>query len=265
MALRFCFKGDAAQLRAAAIPIDETLIVTHADTARLRTAQLGAQPTHVARRALTRLSVAAMAFGLAALGSADGALDVLSSATAGAKPTAETVALVEAPPVIWAIDKDGDGVTDYYNPTHGAVRDVDAFGSGHFGASRDAGKREHEGVDYVIAPGAVVHSPISGEVARLGYAYRGEGGYRVVEIVNSETKVKARVLYVAPSVEIGDVVVAGQEIGTAQDLNARYPGITNHVHVELRDPQQQLMDASEELPAPAVMHAQRNLAGRRTM
>jgi peptidoglycan LD-endopeptidase LytH len=231
-------------------PFDETLIVTHADIARLRTAQPGAKPMHAAGRALTRLSVVALVLGLAVLGNAHGALDAFSSATAGAKPTAETAALVQAPPVIWAVDKDGDGVTDYYNPTHGAVRDVDAFGSGHFGASRDGGKREHEGVDYVIAPGAVVHAPISGEVARLGYAYRGEGGYRVVEIVNSETKVKARVLYVAPSVEVGDVVVAGQEIGTAQDLNARYPGITNHVHVELRDRQQQLIDATEELPAP---------------
>jgi peptidoglycan LD-endopeptidase LytH len=222
--------------------------VTHADIARQRTAQPGA--ARAAARALTRLSAAALVLGLAVLGNAHGALDVLSSAAADAKPTAETAALAPAPPVIWAVDKDGDGVTDYYNPTHGAVRGDDAFGSGHFGASRDAGKREHEGVDYVIPPGAAVHSPISGEVARLGYAYRGDGGYRVVEIVNSETKVKARVLYVAPSVEVGDVIVAGQEIGTAQDLNTRYPGITNHVHVELRDRQQQLIDASLELPAP---------------
>jgi peptidoglycan LD-endopeptidase LytH len=231
-------------------PSNETLIVTHADTARQRTAQLEAKPVRAVRRALTRLSVAAaLAFGFAVLGSADGAMPMFPSARE-AKPTAETMALPQAPPVIWAVDKDGDGVTDYYNPTHGAVRGNDTFGSGDFGASRDGGKREHEGVDYVIAPGAAVHAPISGEVARLGYAYRGEGGYRIVEIVNSETKIKARVLYVAPTVEVGDVVVAGQEIGAAQDLNARYPGITNHVHVELRDPQQRLIDAAEELPTP---------------
>ena len=235
--------------------------MTHADTARQRAAQLGAQPApRLFRRVLTRLSVAALAFGLVALGSADGALRVLSTdAAAAAKPTAETAALTQAPPMIWAVDEDGDGVTDYYNPTHGAMRGGDVFGSGDFGASRDGGKRRHEGVDYVIAPGAPVHSPIAGEVARLGYAYRGEGGYRIVEIVNSETKIKARVLYVAPSVEVGDVVVAGEEIGTAQDLNARYPGITNHVHVELRDPQQRLLDAAEELPTP-VMQAQRALS-----
>jgi peptidoglycan LD-endopeptidase LytH len=229
------------RLRAATTPIDETQIVTHAKTARQRTGQ----PARAMKRALMRLSAtAALTVGLTILGGADGAL-----MPGGAKP-AETAALSPAPPVIWAVDKDGDGVTDYYNPTHGAVRAYDAFGSGQFGAVRDAGKRRHEGVDYVAAPGAAVHAPISGEVARLGYAYGGEGGYRVVEIVNSETKMKARVFYVAPTVEVGDVVVAGQQIGTAQDLNARYPGITNHVHVELRDPQQRVMDASQELPAP---------------
>ena len=72
-------------------PTDETLIVTHARTARLRTAQLEAQPTRVVRRVLTRLSVAAMAFGLAALGSADGAMPMLSIGEA--KPAAEALAL----------------------------------------------------------------------------------------------------------------------------------------------------------------------------
>ena len=223
--------------------------MTHANTARLRTAP-PTQANRVIGHALRRLSVAAAAFSLAALGSAYGAFHGTGDSAAEAKPAVETTALTQSPPVIWAVDKNGDGITDYYNPTHGAVRGPDTFGSGEFGASRDGGKREHEGVDYVVAPGAPVHSPIAGEVARLGYAYRGEGGYRIVEIVNSETKIKARVLYVAPSVKVGDVVVAGQEIGVAQDLNARYPGITNHVHVELRGALQQLIDAAEELPAP---------------
>ncbi len=237
--------------------------MTHADTARLRPAQTAAQPVHIARRTLTRLWMAALVFSLAILGNADGALRTLAGAPpAGTKPTAEIAALPQEPPVIWAVDKDGDGVTDYYNPVHGAMRGYDDFGSGAFGASRDGGKRTHEGVDYVVAPGAAVRSPISGEVARLGYAYRGVGGYRIVEIVNSETKVKARVFYVAPNVEVGDVVVAGHEIGAAQDLGVRYPGITNHVHVELRDRRQQLIDASEEVPAPRTHYAAHAIGAR---
>lgn len=237
--------------------------MTHADTARRPTVHLAAHlMNRFVKRALARPAVAALACGLAVLGSADGALRAppRTSGTAE-KPLAASAA--QAPPVIWAIDKDGDGVIDYYNPTHGAVRGSDAFGSGHFGARRDAGKRKHLGVDYVVAPGAAVRSPISGEVARIGYAYRGDGGFRIVDIVNSETKIKARVFYVAPSVKVGDMVVAGQEIGAAQDLNARYPGITNHVHVELRDRQQQLMDASAALPSPRQMQWRRSAQGRR--
>ena len=245
------------QLRAAVNPINETLIVTPVDIARQRTAQFNPRPKRPVRRALRRLSVATLAFGIAVFGSAHGALDVFS---VGARPTAGSTALMQSPPVIWAIDKDGDGATDYYNPTHGAVRGDDLFGSGEFGASRDAGKRRHEGVDYIVAPGAAVRSPISGEVARLGYAYRGAGGFRVLEIVNSDTKVKARVLYVEPSVAVGDTVTAGQEIGTAQDLNARYPGSNNHVHVELRDAQQQMIEAPEELPSPRVTQVRRHVA-----
>ncbi len=211
-----------------------------------------------------QFSLAVSAFGAIMLGSADGALRTLAGGVIDAKPAVET-ALRQPPPVIWAVDKDGDGVTDFYNPTHGAMRGFDDFGSGAFGASRDGGKREHEGVDYVVAPGATVRSPIAGEVARLGYAYRGVGGFRVVEIVNSETKIKARVFYVAPNVGVGDEVVAGQEIGIAQDLNARYPGITNHVHVELRDARQRLIDASEEVPAPRTMQAARQAPRQRAL
>src|SRR5688572_10077874 len=113
--------------------------MTHADPARLRFAQPGAQLKPF-NRALARLSVVALVFGFAALGSADGALRPLNAAPADPKPAAEAAVLMQQPPAIWAVDKDGDGVTDYYNPTHGAVRNFDAFGSGHFGASRDAGK-----------------------------------------------------------------------------------------------------------------------------
>lgn len=228
------------------------MIVTHARPACPRTAQ--APSARRVKRGLMQFSVAALAVGAIMLGNADGARRTLTGGVEP-KPAAETAALPLPAPVIWAVDKDGDGVTDYYNPVHGAMRGYDDFGSGAFGASRDGGKRKHEGVDYVVAPGAAVRSPISGEVARLGYAYRGVGGYRIVEVVNSKTKIKARVFYVAPSVAVGDEVVAGQEIGVAQDLNARYPGITNHVHVELRDRRQQLIDASEEVPAPRTTYA----------
>ena len=56
-----------------------------------------------------------------------------------------------------------------------------------------------------------------------------------MEVTRSDGKV-ARHLYVDPSVEIGDRVEAGKTlIGSAQDLNLRFPGMSNHVHFEMRD------------------------------
>jgi len=243
---------------------DEMLIVTHAITARQRNTRLAAESNartrrvaRIAKRVLAQFSFVALAFAFVNLGGADGALRALTDAgVTEPKPTAEATALTKAPAMIWTIDTDGDGVADFANPTHGGVRGIDAFGSGDFGARRDAGKRRHHGVDYVATAGAAVRAPISGEVSRLSYAYRGVGGYRIVEIVDPETKLTARVFYVAPTVAVGDVVVAGEEIGAAQDLGARYPGITNHVHVELRDSRRRLLDATEQLPS-ATLQAER--------
>ncbi|WP_325059787.1 M23 family metallopeptidase [Vitreimonas sp.] len=239
--------------------------MTHAITARQRNMRLAAEPnsrrnavTCFVRRVLTRLSFAVAALGFVNLGGADATLNALANANAAQpNPSAEVKALAQLPAMIWTIDADGDGDADFSNPTHSGVRGVDAFGSGDFGARRDAGKRRHHGVDYVAAVGALVRAPISGEVSRLGYAYRGVGRLRIVEIVNPETKYTARVLYVAPTVSVGDVVVAGDEIGAAQDLSRRYPGITNHVHVELRDARRRLLDASEQLPSKSMLQAQR--------
>lgn len=221
---------------------------------------MGVAAPRLLKRMMTRLSLAALAFTFVSVGGADGALRALTNSNARA-PEREATALARAPAMIWTIDADGDGVDDFSNPTHGGVRGVDAFGSGDFGARRDAGKRTHHGVDYVAFVGQKVRAPISGEVSRVGYAYRGIGGLRVVEIVNPETKFTARVLYVEPTVAVGDVVVAGEEIGAAQDLSGRYPGITNHVHVELRDARRRLLDASEQLPS-AVVQAQRTQTSR---
>lgn len=132
------------------------------------------------------------------------------------------------------VDLDGDGRLDLARPVDHAVRGVDAYGSGAFGAPRDGGRRAHQGVDLVAAPGEPIRAPISGIVTRLGEAYGGRDGLTYVEIANPATRYIARVLYVGPAVPLGRRVAAGDFIGQAQDLAGRYPaGMTNHVHVEL--------------------------------
>lgn len=131
------------------------------------------------------------------------------------------------------IDIDGDGAPDFANPTGRPPRGHDAYGYGYFHAVRDGGEREHEGVDYDSRPGQTVVAPISGYVARIGYAYPGNLQLRYVQIDNPALKLEARVFYVRPDVRVGQTVALGRPIGTALSLQSRYPGITNHVHLEL--------------------------------
>lgn len=136
--------------------------------------------------------------------------------------------------LVWSgADVDGDGQPDFANPTDAMPRDWDGFGSGAYGASRDGGVRHHEGVDYVAKAGQAVKAPISGYVTRVGYAYDDDLSFRYVEITNPALRYQARVLYIAPDVAVGDTVRLGETIGEAQTLQGRYPGITDHVHLEL--------------------------------
>lgn len=133
------------------------------------------------------------------------------------------------------LDLDGDGAPDFANPTGEAPRGHDAFGDGYFHARRDGGSRDHEGVDYDAQPGQAVEAPISGYVSKIGYAYPGDERFKYVEIDNPALRVTARVFYVDPQVGVGQAVALGHEIGTAHSLQARYAGITNHVHLEIEE------------------------------
>lgn len=109
-------------------------------------------------------------------------------------------------------------------------RGSDAQGNGAFGAPR--GSRKHVGRDYAVKPGGNVSCPVEGRVSRIGQCYADDPTFKLVEIHHDRGFV--RVLYVDPCVSPGDDVMPGQTIGLAQDLTSRYPGITNHVHMDLR-------------------------------
>lgn len=153
---------------------------------------------------------------------------------AWASPVQLTSATTAPLDLVWSYDMDGDGAADFANPTQSRVRTHDAYGDGCFGASRDGGRRRHQGADYVAHVGDIVRAPIAGEVTQIGTAYGRNSGLRFVELRDPKTQVRARVFYISPNVRRGDFVIAGDEIGQAQDLQRRYSGITNHVHVELR-------------------------------
>lgn len=108
-------------------------------------------------------------------------------------------------------------------------RGTDKWGSGDFGASR--GNRTHRGIDYQC----VVVSPVTGEVTKIGYPYSDALEYRYVQITD-KSGYDVRCFYVDPLVEVGDRVLEGAVIGRMQSLQKRYPGITDHVHVEVKTP-----------------------------
>jgi murein DD-endopeptidase MepM/ murein hydrolase activator NlpD len=156
--------------------------------------------------------------------------------------------------LVWeGADIDGDGGADFVNPTGKSPRDHDAYGYGAFGASRDGGVRDHEGVDYTAAAGQPVVAPISGLVTRIGYAYSDAPELKFVEITNPALGYVARVFYVDPLVAVGDMVRLGHVVGRAHSLQARYPGgMTDHVHMELMGPKGNRFDSGTVLTARLV-------------
>lgn len=112
-------------------------------------------------------------------------------------------------------------------------RGRDRHGSGEFGAPR--GEREHEGVDYHVAPLSLVLPVRPGKVTKLGYPYGDDLAYRYVEVTDLEGN-RWRYFYVEPMVRVGTRVTTRESIGLAQDLTSRYPGIKPHVHLEVHDP-----------------------------
>lgn len=120
----------------------------------------------------------------------------------------------------------------------------DSAGAGYFGAPR--GERKHNGVDYVIAPGAGIETPVTGTVTKHGYCYNGDAHYRYVEITDNFNH-RHRLFYVKlhDLVRIGLVVAMGDLVGVAQDISKRYPDATDmlpHVHYEVKLPDDTYID-----------------------
>lgn len=112
------------------------------------------------------------------------------------------------------------------------TRKQDQHGSGEWHAPR--GDHTHNGVDLVSPVGAELLAPVTGLVTKLGYPYADDLAFRYVQITVAGGDAH-RLFYIEPLVEVGDQVEAGITlVGIQQDLEQRYPGITNHVHYEIK-------------------------------
>lgn len=164
--------------------------------------------------------------------------------------------------LVWkGADIDGDGAGDFANPTGAAPRGHDDFGDGFFGARRDGGSRAHEGVDYVAQAGQAVQAPMSGYVTKIGYAYAGDTELKFVEITNPALGYAARAFYVTPDVEVGQTVRLGDTIGKVESLQGHYPGITDHVHLEILAPGGDRVNAAQLITPRMVAVAATEASG----
>jgi|SRR3990167_2542777 len=119
------------------------------------------------------------------------------------------------------------------------VRQSDKYGDGKYLASR--GDRKHNGVDFACYPGTSILSNCNGLVTKIGYPYASDPSYKYVEIKDA-SGYSLRYFYLNPFVNKDDEVKEGQVIGTVQSLQNRYPGITGHCHLEIKDEQGKFID-----------------------
>jgi len=114
-------------------------------------------------------------------------------------------------------------------------RKCDAWGCGHFGASR--GKRDHNGIDFLAEKGSYVFSPIAGVVSKFGFPYADikKRKFRYVEVVDKDGY-RHRFMYVKPNpvLDIGSEVKVGMKLGRCQHIAEAMPGMGNHVHYEIK-------------------------------
>ena len=146
-------------------------------------------------------------------------------------------------------------------PGAGKVRKSDSYGVGAFWESRrrrtsnSAGETvtveyRHRGGDYIVVAGEEVFAPVTGFVVRVTDAYSSDG-HGLKAIVIKSDDYEAKILYVRPDALIGpgSFVVAGEtKLGSAQAVSAKYPGITDHVHIQIQDPQGRYYPPTGELP-----------------
>ncbi len=127
------------------------------------------------------------------------------------------------------------------------TRAQDEWGDGRYKAPR--GSRLHNGIDLACYAGSIILSPHSGTVTKIGYPYspddEDKGHLRYVQITE-KNKFLCRYFYVLPSVKVGEPISPGDEIGVAQGLSDIYPGITDHIHYEVKI-KQQFVDPNKDL------------------
>ncbi|XP_026136428.1 leukocyte cell-derived chemotaxin-2-like [Carassius auratus] len=107
------------------------------------------------------------------------------------------------------------------------------YGCGYYGASRDGGKRKHQGVDIVCADGATVYAPFNVKLNGKAAPYKKNNA--INDGINlSGEGLCFKLFYVKP-IKYSGTLRKGQKIGTMLPMQKVYPGITSHLHFQMCD------------------------------
>ncbi len=114
------------------------------------------------------------------------------------------------------------------------IRRSDKYGDGAYMARRRSGAnvRAHNGIDITAEYGTPVYALCNGTYVRQNRPYANDTSY-VGLTMTDDTKHTIKYFYVTPCISPGVIVMAGDLIGYAQNIAAKYSGITNHYHFEI--------------------------------
>lgn len=130
---------------------------------------------------------------------------------------------------------------EWTSPVGMLIRGPDKFASqgGVYHAARStAGRpRQHEGIDIVTIPNQPIVAPFTCTVMRVADPYDDKKDSTLLGLLirhMGDPSIEVKFLYVEPSrAHVGHTVTKGTVIGRAQSMQHLYPGITDHVHVEV--------------------------------
>ncbi|XP_048476152.1 leukocyte cell-derived chemotaxin-2-like [Rhincodon typus] len=116
------------------------------------------------------------------------------------------------------------------NPTN-RVRGTDSYGSGAYGAPRDNGR--HLGVDVICKEGSVIYAPFNGKLIRRANPYN-NGNEIDNGVMLRGSGLCVKIFNFRPDRYSGQIS-KGQRLGTLLNVQAVFPEITSHVHIEMCD------------------------------
>ena len=132
------------------------------------------------------------------------------------------------------------------------MRGSDAWGSGYFGAPRGKG-RTHKGIDLMNDAQNILLN-FKFQILRYGKSYASSKGNDLCEIkILAKGDLQgytAKLMHIVPSVlyPVGSIVSPNTVFAFMENMTAKYPGMSVHVHLELYNTNGQLVD-----PTPYIL------------